>query len=98
MPDDDRPTFSLPSADHVVDLTVFWDGAKFNKDGSATVSFKLPPDQKPNVVVLSDNDGMALNVRVWSTRLPDGMQQLAEAVGMSLPDTRPPLPKKLQPK
>lgn len=95
---DTTPTFSLPSGPHLIDLTMFYDKATFNKDGSATVIFKLPPEQKPNILALSNNDGMALNARVWTTQLPSGMQRLAEAVGMSLPVEHTPLPRKLQAK
>lgn len=76
--------FTLPSARHVADLTVFYDKATFNKDGTATVIFKLPAEMDHNILDLKRNDGMALNIRVWETRLPDGMEQLARAVGMSL--------------
>lgn len=77
------PTWTLPRARHLADLTAFYDKAIFNKDGSITLSFKLPAEERANVVALADNDGMALNVRVWETALPEGMQALARAVGLS---------------
>jgi hypothetical protein len=76
--------FTLPSSRHVADLTVFFDKATLNKDGTATVIFKLPSEMAPNVLELQRNDGMALNVRVWETKLDEGMAALAAAVGMTL--------------
>ena len=84
MADSKPHGFTLPSARHVADLTVFFDKATLNKDGSITLILKLPSEMGPNILDLRTNDGMALNARVWETRMPDGMEQLAAAVGMTL--------------
>lgn len=76
-------TFALPSARHLTDLTAFFNKATINKDGSVTMILKLPADMAERVLVFSASDGMALNVRVWETRLPDGMEALAAAVGLT---------------
>lgn len=75
--------FTLPSARLLAAFTAFYDKATFNKDGSITVIFKLPAEERAAVVDLADNDGMALNVKVWETTMPEGMEALARAVGLA---------------
>lgn len=75
--------FALPSkSSPLAHFTAFYDKATFNKDGSVTVILKVSADQKAAVVALSDGDGKALNMIVWETVLPDGMAELARAVGL----------------
>lgn len=80
MPSD----FALPSARHLANLTAYYDRATFNKDGTVTLTMKLPAEMKSEIVALSENDGMALNVSVWETALDDGMMELARVIGMTL--------------
>lgn len=75
---------SLPSARHLSHFSAFYKTATFAKDGTATVTFMLPADQKPEILSLSENDGMTLNISVWETRMPDGEEALARALGMDL--------------
>lgn len=75
--------FTLPSARRLARFTAFYDKATMNKDGTTTVVLKVPAEERDAVVSLAGNDGMALNVSVWETRLPDGMEALARAVGLA---------------
>lgn len=74
---------TLPSARHLADLTAFYDKATFNKDGTVTLVFKLPAEEAVKIPVFATHDGLALNVRVWETRMPEGMAALARAVGLA---------------
>lgn len=78
-------THALPSSTHLADFHAFYDKAIFNKDGTVTITLKAPSEMKDQVVALSRNDGMALNISVWETKLDDDMAALARAVGMTLP-------------
>lgn len=73
---------TLPSADHLSSFHGFFERAAFNKDGTCNVTFRLPAEMKEATLELSVNDGMALNVSVWSTALPDEDADLARALGL----------------
>lgn len=80
------PTHDLPSkADPLAHFTAFYHTAIFNKDGSVSVTFKVPAENKQGIVDLSYQDGKALNVTVWETLLPAGMEDLARAAGLGEP-------------
>lgn len=86
MPDSHVPTHTLPSSAHLADFHAFYEKVIFNKDGGATLMFKVPADMVEAMIALRRNDGLALNVTVWETRLPDGMAELARAVGLAAPE------------
>ncbi len=75
----------LPSARHLADLHGFYAGATFPKNGTCTITFTLPPDMKRAVLDVTENDGMALNISVWETQLPEGDEMLARALGIEVP-------------
>lgn len=81
MPDNARG-HDLPSARHLADLHGFFKTASFAADGTALLTFKIPPEMKDRLVDISTNDGMALNLSVWETQLPEGEAWLAEALGL----------------
>lgn len=72
----------LPSGDLLSDFTAFFSKATFLRDGSCIVYLMLPPESKPAVLDLSTNDGMALNVSVWATGIPEPDEDLARALGL----------------
>lgn len=74
----------LPSARHLADLHGFYAGAKLNSDGTANLIFRVPRECKDRLLPISDNDGMALNISVWETRLPEGEEWLAAALGIAV--------------
>lgn len=76
---------ALPSGRHLADFHAFYDKVTFNKDGTATLIVRVPDEMVEQMVKLRRQDGMALNVSVWETKLDEGMQALARAVGMALP-------------
>lgn len=80
MPSD----FALPSSTHLANLTAHYAGGHFNKDGTITLNLKLPAEMAEEFVALSRNDGLALNVSVWETKLDEGMAELARVIGMTL--------------
>lgn len=82
MPDNARG-HDLPSARHLADLHGFFKTASFAADGTALLTFKIPPEMKDRLVDISTNDGMALNLSVWETQLPEGEAWLAEALGLA---------------
>lgn len=73
----------LPSARHLADLHGFYRGARLNNDGTADMTFRIPRECKAQLLPISDNDGMALNISVWETRLPEGEEWLAEMLGIT---------------
>lgn len=80
----------LPSARHLADLHGFYAGAKLNSDGTANLIFRVPRECKDRLLPISDNDGMALNISVWETRLPEGEEWLAAALGITVDLHDPP--------
>lgn len=75
----------LPSARHLASFHAFYETARFNKNGTATLTLVIPAEMKRHLLKLSDNDGMALNVSIWETALPGedgGDVALARALGM----------------
>lgn len=75
---------TLPSKpEPLAHFTAYYDRATFNKDGSVSVIFKVPAEDKAGVVDLSYQDGKALNVTVWETMLPPEMEGLARAAGLT---------------
>lgn len=72
----------LPSARHLADLHGFYASAIFPRDGTCKLTFTLPPEMKHHVLAITDNDGMALNISVWETKLPEGDEMLARALGL----------------
>lgn len=74
--------FSVPSADLLTQFTAFFKLATFARSGDATVNFTLPREMHQAILELCENDGLALNVTVHSTRLPDGMEMMAGVLGI----------------
>lgn len=78
---------SLPSKpEPLATFTCFYKRATLGRDGGADLLLYLPPDMKHEAFHLSDNDGMALNVTVWASDMPeaDGLGDLAKALGLDL--------------
>lgn len=75
-------TRPLPSARHLADLHGFFKTATLLRDGTANLTFSIPPDMVHELVALANNDGMALNISVWETKLPEGDDWLAQALGL----------------
>lgn len=82
--DIERPT--LPDARHLTTIQAFFKTARFDKDGSASVTFQVPSEEKDKLVAVSTNDGMALNVHIYETAMPEGEDWLASALGMETAD------------
>ena len=74
--------FSVPSADRLTRFTGFFKSATFARSGEATVSFTLPREMHEAILELCENDGLALNITVHGTRLPDGMEMMAGVLGI----------------
>lgn len=72
----------LPSGRHLADLHGFFKTAAFNANGTANLVFTIPAELKARLVDISVNDGMALNISVWETKVPEGDEWLAEALGL----------------
>jgi hypothetical protein len=75
---------SLPSSPTPLSsFTAFFKRATLARDGSADVVFQLAQDQVAAILDLNTNDGMALNVTVWGTQLPedDELASLIDALG-----------------
>lgn len=72
----------LPSARHLADFHGFFEKATLNKNGTCTIILTLPVEMKNHIIALSDNDGMAINVSMWETELPEGDEMLARALGL----------------
>lgn len=79
-------THSLPSkpGDPLTTFTAFYKSARLGSDGGADVTLYLPPEMKHEVLELSTNDGMALNITVYETEMPevDGLGELATYLGI----------------
>lgn len=73
----------LPSARHLADFHGFFTKATFNRDGTATLIFNVPAEMKEQLLAISTNDGMALNVSVWETKMPEGEAWLADLLGLN---------------
>ncbi len=69
-------THTLPSTagDPLSEFTAHFKSAHFTRSGECNVTFTLAKDQAVSVLDLNENDGMALNVTVWGTELPDAME------------------------
>ncbi len=83
--DDSTTDHDFPSARHLASLHGFFKSASFNRDGSANLTFLIPSEVKNKILDISDNDGMALNISVWETRLvEDSDDWLAEILGIEI--------------
>ena len=80
----DTEGHSLPSARHLADFSAFFFSGTFQRDGMIKLVLNLPPEEASALVKLRDNDGLALNVSVWETELPEGSDELAKALGIDL--------------
>ncbi len=70
-------THTLPSASPdspLASFTAHFKNAHFSRSGDCNVTFALGKDQADAVLDLNRNDGMALNVTVWGTELPDAVE------------------------
>ncbi len=79
----------LPSGRHLADLHGFYKTASFAADGTALITFRTPPEMKHKLVDISTNDGMALNISIWETKLPEGDEWLASVLGLDAPAAEP---------
>ena len=78
-------THSLPTKNEDTPLstfTGFFRSATIQKSGGVIVQFVLDPEAAAAVLDLASGDGMALNVSVWETELPEGDELLAKMLGL----------------
>lgn len=76
------PGHNLPSGPLRTQFTAFFNGAKLARNGSIQITFLVSPESNAALLDLSEGDGMALNVSVWDTELPEGDQELASWLGL----------------
>lgn len=73
---------SLPSGNSLASFTAHYKMARFNAAGTCDLTFSIGRDMAEEIVKLStSNDGLALNVEVWETKLEgdiEGLGDLAE--------------------
>ncbi len=62
---------TLPSSIELSSFTAFYKQATLLKSGEATVIFSLPQESVAAILDLARNDGLALNITVWGTKLDD---------------------------
>lgn len=78
-------THSLPAKSPDSPLstfTGFFRSAMIQKNGDVVVQFVLDKEQAAAVLDLAGGDGMALNVSVWETELPEGDEEFAKLLGI----------------